>query len=460
MKLKSYMATASLAAGLLIGNSANAQWLLGGNSPTTTDTLGNKTNQDIKIITNNKVQVYIKKTGYVGIGNVAPKARLDVWGYAGTAAKDTVPAIQALVKYAGTAKDVRGVYADASTYTSPGYGIGVEANGGAGGVLCSGGIYGIISAGGAYGAYCSAVGIADTTTATGYEADGVDAIGGSGNVSIGVYAQAGGGRYNYGCFAACGPLYTSHDSDNTHKNWAGYFLGDLVASRLYQFSDAKLKTNIQPFQNALDKLSKVQTSTYTFKSAEYPQLGLPTGNQIGFIAENMETVFPNLVREATSPKINGKDAKLARASVEFKAVNYEGILPVVVAAINEQKQIIDQKDAQTNARIAQLEKEVAQLKAMLTQKVGNNVTETGSLMQNVPNPANGSTTVTFSLPENSKGVLQLTDVTGKLVKTYNVSGSGMQQVVINTASLSSGSYTYSLSIDGKVADSKTMMISK
>jgi len=36
----------------------------------------------------------------------------------------------------------------------------------------------------------------------------------------------------------------------------------------------------------------------------------------------------------------------------------------------------------------------------------------------------------------------------------------MQDVLLNTASLSSGSYTYSLSINGKVADSKTMVINK
>ncbi|MEO8150534.1 MAG: hypothetical protein ABI723_23080 [Bacteroidia bacterium] len=81
MKVKNYIATASLCAALLIANSASAQnWILGGNSPAGTDTLGNKTNQSLRIITNNVSRVFIKKSGQVGIGTNNPAEKLDVNG--------------------------------------------------------------------------------------------------------------------------------------------------------------------------------------------------------------------------------------------------------------------------------------------------------------------------------------------------------------------------------------------
>ncbi len=383
-------------------------------------------------------------SGFLGVGIAAPVSRLDVLG--GNAASDTINIIQGISSYTGN-YDLAAVYGEAAA--APGYGFGTYG---------FGGYIGAVGLGGYTGVYAASGGSTDTTVATGFVSYGVEAYGGPGYESNGILGQAGGGQYNYGVIGLCGPNYTPADSDNTHKNWAGYFFGDIVYSRAFRWSDNKLKNDIQPIESALEKLSKVQTSTYTFKTKEFSQLDLPAGRQMGFIAENMETVFPDLVKESRSPSIV-KNRKVVRESVTFKTVNYEGIIPVIVAAVNEQNDRTTQHEAEMNARINQLENEIAQLKQMLLDKK-TNATETGSLLQNVPNPAKDNTTISFYLPENSKGVLQINDANGKLVKSYNVNGSGMQEVLINTATLSNGSYTYSLTINGKVADSKTMVINK
>ncbi|MEO8150536.1 MAG: hypothetical protein ABI723_23090 [Bacteroidia bacterium] len=81
MNLKLYFASAALCAGLFTANHASAQnWSLSGNSPGATDTLGNKTNQGLKIITNNVNRIFIQKAGNVGIANGAPTEKLDVTG--------------------------------------------------------------------------------------------------------------------------------------------------------------------------------------------------------------------------------------------------------------------------------------------------------------------------------------------------------------------------------------------
>ena len=80
-------------------------------------------------------------------------------------------------------------------------------------------------------------------------------------------------------------------------------------------SDERMKTNIEDLpQNILDLLSSVRTVKYNWKSQ-------PEGTQmIGFLAQNLETNFPQAV--ATD-----KDGK--------KSVYYSQMIPVVVEAVKE-----------------------------------------------------------------------------------------------------------------------------
>jgi hypothetical protein len=119
----------------------------------------------------------------------------------------------------------------------------------------------------------------------------------------------------------------------TTAGYAGYFSGNVYCSGSYQPSDEKLKENIQPLQNGLDKVMKLDVKTYNFKTAEFPELNLPADRQNGFTAQNLESVFPELVRLNPAKK---------EQPVEFKAVNYTGLIPVLTEAIQEQQKIIDQ----------------------------------------------------------------------------------------------------------------------
>jgi hypothetical protein len=105
-------------------------------------------------------------------------------------------------------------------------------------------------------------------------------------------------------------------------------------------------------QNALDKVMKLNVSTYNFKATEFPEMNLPTGTQTGFTAQNIESVFPELV------KIN--PAKKEQPS-EFKAINYTGLIPILTEAIQEQQKGLEAKDA----RIDDLEKQLNELKALV-----------------------------------------------------------------------------------------------
>jgi len=125
----------------------------------------------------------------------------------------------------------------------------------------------------------------------------------------------------------------------TTLGYAAYFSGNIYCTGSYLPSDEKLKENIKPMQNAMDRVMKLDVSNYNYKASEFPEMNLPTDRQNGFIAENIESVFPELVKLNPSKK---------EQPVEFKAINYIGMIPVLTKAIQEQQALLTDKDERIN----------------------------------------------------------------------------------------------------------------
>ncbi|MBN2175442.1 MAG: tail fiber domain-containing protein [Bacteroidales bacterium] len=138
----------------------------------------------------------------------------------------------------------------------------------------------------------------------------------------------------------------------TTLGYAAYFSGNVYCTGNYLPSDEKLKENLQPLQNALEKVMKLDVKTYKYKTAEFPEMNLPTDIQNGFTTQNLETVFPELV------KLNPEKKE---QPVEFKAINYTGLIPILTEAIKEQQKGIEARDV----RIDDLEKQLNDLKALV-----------------------------------------------------------------------------------------------
>ena len=60
-------------------------------------------------------------------------------------------------------------------------------------------------------------------------------------------------------------------------------------------SDVRLKENIKPIESALDKVSKLQGVTFDWKNKSEDILDIK--EDIGFIAQDVQKVLPELVRE-------------------------------------------------------------------------------------------------------------------------------------------------------------------
>ena len=87
---------------------------------------------------------------------------------------------------------------------------------------------------------------------------------------------------------------------------------------------------------------------YRFKTDEYNFMGLPEGNQIGFLAQDVEMIFPDLVKETRHPGPSETSVEKGiyqpHAPVDFLSVNYIGLIPHLTRAIQEQQLMIENRD--------------------------------------------------------------------------------------------------------------------
>ena len=81
-------------------------------------------------------------------------------------------------------------------------------------------------------------------------------------------------------------------------------------------SDIKLKTNVQRISDPLDKIIRIEGVSFNWKKDNSPSIGV--------IANELEKVLPQLVTDS-----------------DPKAVNYNGLIGVLIEAVKEQQSEID-----------------------------------------------------------------------------------------------------------------------
>jgi len=256
-----------------------------------------------------------------------------------------------------------------------------------------------------------------------------------------------------------------------------YFTVDVFSPSVFTTSDARFKSNVTSIENPLNKLMNLRGVAYDFNDKErkdalaarhgevisepsdeppsekelqamkemqeWKELILQKEHKLGLIAQEVQKIFPNLVKED---------------DLGYLAVDYSGLIPVIIEAMKEQQRQIQKLEAQ----IAELSGTIVpkSFTPTVIEETKINTTNT-FLYQNIPNPFTEKTEIRYLLPEDSRNAqLYIFNIQGQNVKTINLSGNGTGNIFIQGAELAPGTYIYTLYSNGKELDTKRMVLTK
>lgn len=176
------------------------------------------------------------------------------------------------------------------------------------------------------------------------------------------------------------------------------------------------------------------TTMATFNQLESQNL---SKKHYALSATQLAEVYPDLVYE----KEDGS-----------KMINYVGMIPLLVQSISELK-----------AEIAELKGSNAKTRSYnsATGIDGLETIDVASLSQNCPNPFTTATNIEMQIPSDvSTALFCIYDMSGKQIKQITINERGKTTLNVASEGLSAGMYLYSLIIDGKVIDTRRMILTK
>lgn len=229
-------------------------------------------------------------------------------------------------------------------------------------------------------------------------------------------------------------------------NLAGFFngnvrvSGNLTANSITNLSDMRLKNNIINIdESAIQVLSSLRPVSYTFSchdSLIYLEKGDENRLRYGLVAQEVQDILPNIVYED---------------GAGYLSINYIELIPFLIQAINQQQaQIEELQDAldvanQNDSR----------------RNVRANAMSVPKLYQNSPNPFNKITTIGYDLPlDTHEASIHIYDLNGTEFVAFSIDTFGRGELTIDGGTLHAGMYLYSLIADGKLIDTKQMILTK
>ena len=101
---------------------------------------------------------------------------------------------------------------------------------------------------------------------------------------------------------------------------------DIECVEIITTSDMTFKRDITVLDNSLSKIQKLQGCTYKWRTEEYPNRGFDDELQIGFMAQDVESVVPEVVKQ----RADG-----------YKGIAYDKLTALLVEGMKEQQNTIE-----------------------------------------------------------------------------------------------------------------------
>ena len=120
-------------------------------------------------------------------------------------------------------------------------------------------------------------------------------------------------------------LYSNFFSsgNNIYFVLGGSYVSYIASNGTYNVSDERLKENVTDLTGSLDKIKQLRGVNFTWKDSNRG-----VGNNIGFIAQEVEPIIPEIVEDGGLPDNQDGEAPM-------KTVSYEHLVPHLVEAIKE-----------------------------------------------------------------------------------------------------------------------------
>ncbi len=227
-------------------------------------------------------------------------------------------------------------------------------------------------------------------------------------------------------------------------------------------------------------------------------MGLPEGMQTGLIAQDVQEVLPHLVEMAHHPASYGEDGTIVSEGMDLLAVNYIGLMPYLIGAIQEQHQELTATEstnaaltdrlAEQDARIAaqdevlnSMREELAQMREALaaccaatpgdtrlfTTPPANTPVDLNKALEGdarhlhiQPNPFTERTTLHYRLERAGRMQLLANSADGKALKVLQEATleAGAYQFNWETNELTPGVYYVTLLLDGEPLVKKAVKV--
>lgn len=320
--------------------------------------------------------------------------------------------------------------------------------------------------------------------------------------AFGVLGEAGNttSGYNYGIF---GSLYGSQNGTaiygtihedlgvNVGGRYAGYFNGDVkVTGTLYApvLTTTSASSNTATAQVALAEAKGTTTQTVSDKLAQLSayqyniRMNMPLASKstatrsslldtlsTTFNPDTMEVAFPSDIElQALEKNHFGLMAvQLQQIYPELVyenqngdlCINYIEMIPLLVESIKELKAEIATLQTGGNGGAVVMSRAIGDSNEGELEKEDALVIP--MLKQNNPNPFTENTVIEYSLPETVQTAnIYIYDMNGAQIMQIPVTDRGRSSITVNGGQLNAGMYIYSLIADGKVIDTKRMILTK
>jgi hypothetical protein len=302
---------------------------------------------------------------------------------------------------------------------------------------------------------------------------------GNDNTFVGAYADATDENY-YNSTALGYQAYITASNQVRIGNYTVTTIGGQVSWTTW--SDGRVKKNIKQNVPGLAFINKLNPVTYNLdldaadKIIQTSPLKDKDGNSIKvpeeFVAARkakQEIVYTGLIAQEvekaakeTGYNFSGVDG--AKNDHDVYGLRYSDFVMPLIKSVQELSKKNDEKDDKIN----DLQKQIDELKSLI---VANNQVSSATkqqlsssiafarLEQNQPNPTSSSTTIKYFIPgQVLNAAIKISNTNGQVIKAVNLSSQKTGQITIQTNDLTAGSYLYSLVANGKIIDTKKMVI--